>query len=161
MLLRSHRIRRAVFKAASFSLTPSMILFFTFATVAQALPVLSGPNTAERADVMVRTVRAPWVEGTDIRFSRLSADAGLSQTRVSQMMPDNQGFMWFGTQYGLDRYDGHKFRVFTPDPTRTNSLSGGWIYSLFKDRSGNLWIGCKQFLDRFDPSTETFSHYPF
>src|ERR1700739_2713664 len=159
MLLRSHRIRRAVFKAASFSLTPSMILFFTFATVAQALPVLSGPNTAERANVMVRTVRLPWVEGTDIRFSRLSADAGLSQTRVSQMMPDNQGFMWFGTQYGLDRYDGHKFRVFTPAPTRTNSLSGGWIYSLFKDRSGNLWIGCNQFLDRFDPSTETFSHY--
>jgi len=67
--------------------------------------------------------------------------------------------MWFGTQHGLNRYDGYKFRVFTPDPTRANSLSGGWIYSLFKDRSGILWIGCNQFLDRFDPVTETFSHY--
>ncbi|MGB8115034.1 MAG: two-component regulator propeller domain-containing protein, partial [Candidatus Sulfotelmatobacter sp.] len=84
---------------------------------------------------------------------------GLSQTRVLQIVQDDQGFMWFGTQYGLDRYDGYKFRVFTPVPGRVNSLSGAYIYALFKDRAGKLWIGCDQFLDRFDPTTETFTHY--
>jgi ligand-binding sensor domain-containing protein/signal transduction histidine kinase len=67
--------------------------------------------------------------------------------------------MWLGTQYGLDRYDGYKFRVFTPVPGSKNSLSGAYIYSLFKDRAGILWIGCDQFLERFDPTTEKFTHY--
>jgi signal transduction histidine kinase/ligand-binding sensor domain-containing protein len=106
-----------------------------------------------------RTIRVPLIEGNDIRFTRLSTAAGLSQTRVSDIVRDDQGFLWFGTQYGLNRHDGHKFKVFTPNPASVNSLSGGYIYSLFKDRSGMLWIGCDLFLDRFEPATETFSHY--
>jgi signal transduction histidine kinase/ligand-binding sensor domain-containing protein len=67
--------------------------------------------------------------------------------------------MWFGTQYGLDRYDGYEFKVFTHDPSRANSLSCVYVHSLFKDRSGTLWVGCDQFLDKFDRIHETFSHY--
>ena len=67
--------------------------------------------------------------------------------------------MWFGSQYGLNRYDGYKFKVFKHEPGVANSLSGVYIYSLFKDRSGTLWVGCDEFLDRFDPVTETFTHY--
>jgi len=106
-----------------------------------------------------RSVRVPVIDGNDIRFSRLSTAQGLSQTRVAQIVQDDQGFMWFGTQYGLDRYDGYEFRVFTHDPARENSLSCVFIHSLFKDRSGTLWVGCDQFLDRFDSVHETFTHY--
>ena len=67
--------------------------------------------------------------------------------------------MWFGTQYGLNRYDGYKFKVFAREPGRSNSLSGVFVRSLFKDREGTLWVGCDQFLDKFDPVTETFTHY--
>ncbi len=67
--------------------------------------------------------------------------------------------MWFGSQYGLNRYDGYKFKVFKHEPGNRNSLSGVFIYSLFKDRSGSLWIGCEEFLDKFDPVTDTFTHY--
>ncbi len=101
----------------------------------------------------------PLVEGTDIHFRELTNPSGLSQTRVHQIVEDNQGFIWFGTQYGLDRYDGHEFKVFLPDPRNLNSLSCAYIHSLFKDRAGFIWVGCDQFLDRFDPSTETFTHY--
>src|SRR6266566_314227 len=104
--------------------------------------------------------RLPMIEGKGIRFSRISTAEGLSQTRVAQIVQDDRGFMWFGTQYGLNRYDGYKFRVFVNDPQRPNSLGGTWIYALFKDRSGMLWIGCDQSLDRFDPTTEEFTHYP-
>ena len=116
-------------------------------------------NAVRQANVNPHTVKLPLVDGDDIRFSRLSTTAGLSQTRVAQIVQDDQGFMWFGTQYGLNRYDGHKFKVFTPDPSRVNSLSGAYIYALFKDRSGMFWIGCDQYLDRFDPTTERFTHY--
>jgi signal transduction histidine kinase/ligand-binding sensor domain-containing protein len=107
----------------------------------------------------LRSVRMPAIDGDDIRFSRLSTAQGLSQTQVAQIVQDDQGFMWFGTQYGLDRYDGYEFRVFTHDPARENSLSCVFIHSLFKDRSGTLWVGCDQFLDRFDSVHETFTHY--
>lgn len=97
--------------------------------------------------------------GDDIRFNQLSTSDGLSQTRVSQIVQDSRGFMWFGTQYGLNRYDGYEFKVFTPSPSQKNNLSGPYIYSLFNDRSGMLWIGCGQYLDRLDPTTESFTHY--
>jgi ligand-binding sensor domain-containing protein len=99
------------------------------------------------------------INGKDIRFSRLSVEAGLSQTRVDQIVQDDQGFMWFGSQYGLNRYDGYRFKVFKHEPGQTNSLGGVEIYSLFKDRSGSLWVGCEESLDKFDPVTETFTHY--
>src|SRR5213594_540149 len=113
-----------------------------------------------QASVDPRTVRLPVIDGTDIRFARFSTADGLSQTRVAQIVQDDQGFMWFGTQYGLNRYDGYNFRVFVHDPTNPNSLSGVFISALFKDRAGALWVGCGQFLDRFEPATETFTRYP-
>src|SRR5712691_11183533 len=82
-------------------------------------------DVVTQANVSARAMRVPVVPGGDIIFRELSNVRGLSQTRVLQIVQDDQGFMWFGTQYGLDRYDGHKFRVFTPDPGRVNSLSGG------------------------------------
>jgi len=106
-----------------------------------------------------RMIRISITEGDDIRFSQVPTGAGLSQTRVAQIVQDDRGFMWFGTQYGLDRYDGYEFKVFAPDASQRNSLSGAYIYSLFKDRSGIIWIGCDQYLDHLDPTTETFTHY--
>jgi PAS domain S-box-containing protein len=104
-------------------------------------------------------VRLPVIDEQDIRFKRLSTLDGLSQTKVSSIVQDDQGFLWFGTQYGLNRYDGYKFKLFKHDPGRPDSLSGVSIYALFKDRSGKIWIANDQFLDRFDPTTETFTHY--
>ena len=104
-------------------------------------------------------VKIPVSDQNDIRFMRLTTAEGLSQTKVSQIVQDNQGFMWFGTQYGLDRYDGYNFKLFVHDPKDANSLSGASISGLFKDRNGALWIGCDQFLDRLDPATEKFTRF--
>jgi ligand-binding sensor domain-containing protein len=121
------------------------------------LPV--NPGVVPQAHVDPHTIPLPVVEGKGVRFTRLSTEDGLSQTKVDHIVQDDQGFMWFGSQYGLNRYDGYKFKVFKHEPGNPNSLSGVYIYSLFKDRSGSLWIGCNEFLDKFDPVTETFSHY--
>ena len=109
--------------------------------------------------VATEVVNIPVVEGGSARFTRVSTAEGLSQIRVSQIVQDDRGFIWFGTQYGIDRYDGYEFKVFVHEPGRVNSLAGAYIYSLYKDRSGMLWIGCNRILDRFDPRTETFTHY--
>jgi len=109
--------------------------------------------------VAAQVANIPVVEGGSARFTRVSTADGLSQSRVSQIVQDDRGFIWFGTQYGLDRYDGYEFKVFVHEPGRVNSLAGAFVNSLFKDRSGMLWIGCNRTLDRFDPRTETFTHY--
>lgn len=106
------------------------------------------------------TVRLPIVEAIDSHFVRLSTTQGLSQIKVDQIVQDDKGFIWFGTRYGLYRYDGYSFKVFVHDPKNPNSLDGVVVNALFKDRDGALWVGCEQSLNKFDPTTETFKRYP-
>src|SRR6266851_2821851 len=137
----------------------SLAVLFSTLAKAQGGSSSNTPGAVAQASVSARAIRMPVVSGSDINFRELTNVTGLSQTRVLQIVQDDKGFMWFGTQYGLDRYDGYEFRVFTPVPGRVNSLSGAYIYSLFKDKAGMLWVGCDQSLDRFDPATEKFTHY--
>jgi ligand-binding sensor domain-containing protein/signal transduction histidine kinase len=122
-------------------------------------PASAAPNHPPQVAEDSSTIRLPMIEGDDIPFLRLSGAEGLSQHRVTQIVQDNQGFMWFGTQYGLNRYDGYQFKVFKNDPGKPDSFCGVLVTVLYKDRSGALWAGCEDRLDRFDPTTETFIHY--
>jgi hypothetical protein len=75
------------------------------------------PHYAElQVSIAPKPVRLPIVDATDNRFLRLSTAEGVSQTKVDQIVQDNEGFMWFGTRYGLYRYDGYAFKVFVRDP---------------------------------------------
>jgi ligand-binding sensor domain-containing protein/signal transduction histidine kinase len=135
-----------------------VLFFFGLPGAAQ---VSSGPDPGgvPQARFSPDPVRVNLIEGDDVRFLRLSGVEGLSQNRVTQIVQDDQGFMWLATQQGVDRYDGYQFRMFKNDPRQANSLCGVFMLALFKDRSGTLWMGCEHGLDRFDPSTETFVHY--
>jgi ligand-binding sensor domain-containing protein/signal transduction histidine kinase len=106
-----------------------------------------------------RPIRLPLIEGKDIRFTHLSTEQGLSQSRVDHMLQDRRGFIWIGTYNGLNRYDGYRFRTYKPDPNNPNSLGGTFVSALFEDRSGILWIGTDQGLNRFDPVTERFTQF--
>ena len=86
---------------------------------------LSTPAGAEpEAVVDTETVRLPVRDGKGIRFAALSTAVELYQTRVPQIARDDRGFMWFGTQYGLNQYDGYKFRAIVRDPRNPKSRSG-------------------------------------
>lgn len=74
-------------------------------------------------------------------FDHLSLRHGLSQSSVSCIVQDSLGFMWFGTQDGLNRFDGYHFQVFKHDNTDTNTISNNWIHTLLFDRNGSLWVG--------------------
>jgi len=68
--------------------------------------------------------------------------------------------MWFGTEDGLNKYDGYNFTVYKHDPEDPNSLAGNWIQALFEDDSGTLWIGNGEGgLSRFDRTVDQFTHY--
>ena len=136
------------------------LCLFSAAVPCPAAKDLQNASTAPQAEENPEVMRLAVIDGNDIRFTHISTKQGLSQTRVPSAVKDDQGFMWFGTQYGLNRYDGNNFRLFVHDPRNPNSFSGVYITALFKDRDGRLWIGCEQFLERFEPRTESFTRYP-
>ncbi len=82
-------------------------------------------------------------------FSNYSINDGLSQSVVNCIFQDSQGYIWIGTQSGLNRFDGENFVVYNYNPTDTNSISSNWIYSIAEDFNGNLWIGAKGGLNKY------------
>jgi ligand-binding sensor domain-containing protein/signal transduction histidine kinase len=133
---------------------------FLFVAVVLHCSALGAPTQSSGSSRLNAPLTFPMEEGEGIRFSKLPSTAELSQTRVSNILQDDQGFIWFGTQDGLNRFDGYTCRVFRHNPQRPDSLGGAYIHALFEDRSGFLWVGSDQSLDRFDPATESFIHYP-
>lgn len=91
-------------------------------------------------------------------FERLGIEQGLSQGTVTAITQDAQGFLWIGTQAGLNRYDGYGFRSFGPTPGEPGALSDGYINALLTASNGSIWIGTDSGgLNRFDPMTGRFS----
>jgi len=91
------------------------------------------------------------------KFSHLTAEDGLSQSVVNCIYQDARGFMWFGTQDGLNKYDGYNFIIFKHDPQDLNSISNNYINSLYEDAEGILWIGTNGGgLNTYDRNTNTF-----
>jgi len=95
-----------------------------------------------------------------LRFDHLNIEQGMSQSSVHIIFQDSRGFLWMGTQDGLNRYDGYTFKIYKPDPDVPSSLSDRWITSILEDADGFLWIGTRQGgLNRFDPRLEKFSQF--
>src|SRR5882724_9609104 len=96
------------------------------------------------------------------RFDRLGTAQGLSHSNATCILQDNQGFMWFGTQDGLNRYDGYSFSIYRNDPKEPMSLSDGHIKSIFKDPEGTMWIATSEGgLERLDREKDRFRHYRY
>ncbi len=78
---------------------------------------------------------------TPMHFARLGADLGLSAGGVMSILQDRQGFLWLGTEDGLDRYDGYELRHHVRDRARNDTLPNNWVSGLAEDFEGTLWIG--------------------
>ena len=95
-----------------------------------------------------------------IYFDHLTIEEGLSQNDINCILQDHKGFMWFGTNDGLNRFDGYEFDIFKPDPGNSNSISSNLILSLAEDSLSRLWIGTVGAgLSCLDPHSNSFFHY--
>jgi len=94
---------------------------------------------------------------SSIQFEHISTDAGLSQVSGNCIVRDDTGFMWFGTQIGLNRYNGYDFTVYMNDPRNPEGLSDSWAQCVLVDSAGIMWVGTQAGgLNRFDPEYERF-----
>jgi signal transduction histidine kinase/ligand-binding sensor domain-containing protein len=147
--------RRTVALAAFALLVP-------YASSALAEQGINAAGTVRQVRVDPNVVRIAVTDGHDLRFLRLTRAQGVLQARVSNIVQDNRGFLWFATQYGLNRYDGYSFRLFTHVNGDPRSLNDSYVRVLFKDRDGSLWaapLASTGIVNRYDPTTETFTRY--
>jgi ligand-binding sensor domain-containing protein len=95
-----------------------------------------------------------------VRFEHLSVEDGLAHSEVFAIAQDHMGFLWFGTQNGLSKYDGYVFKTYRHDPDDEGSLRDNFIESLFVDSEGTLWVGTQDgWLERFNRAEDSFTHY--
>jgi PAS domain S-box-containing protein len=99
------------------------------------------------------------VFGQPVKVENISPENGLSHSWVSSILQDKEGFMWFGTWNGLNRYDGYDFTIFKPSQDDSNSISSNVIRVLCEDNAGNLWIGTENGLNWYDPNGENFVRF--
>ncbi len=120
------------------------LLFFTFASIFQLLLFSAGNAFADDSTV---------------RVDLYDIEAGLSQSAVSALLLDSYGFLWVGTQDGLNRFDGYTFKHYRNNPLDKATLSNNNINSICEDNDKNLWIGTWNGLSYYDRSTDTFKNY--
>jgi len=95
----------------------------------------------------------------NIKFTHLSVEQGLSQGNVRCMHQDKLGFIWFGTEDGLNLYNGYEFTIFRNDENDSTSLSNNNIHSIEEDDNGNIWIGTQSGLNRYDRKRNVFERF--
>lgn len=110
------------------------------------------------AAVFVLTLTAPAWAGAprSLHFQHIGLEEGLPQESVLAILQDRTGFMWFGTQAGLARFDGYRHRVFRNDPNDPTSLPDNYVQAAFEDGKGRLWFGTRGGLVRFDAARQNF-----
>ena len=114
--------------------------------------MLGSPATAANSDS----------QSHPMRFDRLSLDDGLSQSTVISILQDSRGLMWFGTENGLNSYNGYEFEQFLRERGNPQALSNDFVYDVEEDSDGNLWIatngGGLARMDRKTRKFESFRH---
>jgi signal transduction histidine kinase/ligand-binding sensor domain-containing protein len=105
-------------------------------------------------------IKSSWAQVSEMVFQKISLKDGLSHNNVYAILQDDLGFMWFGTQDGLNRYDGYKFIIYRHDSKNPNSLATGNFGKLTQDSNGIFWFGTYGGgLNRYDPKTNQFTNY--
>ncbi len=114
--------------------------------LAACLVVLKGPLAAQDRE--------------NAHFTRISINEGLTQAAIKAILQDHHGFIWVGTEEGLNRYDGAGFLNFYHEPENPTTLPHNWVSCLLEDANQNLWIGTLGGgIARFDETSQSFISY--
>jgi len=94
-----------------------------------------------------------------IPFKHISVADGLSVSNVNCFLHDSKGFMWFGTENGLNKYDGYNFTVYKNNREDSSSIGSNLVNDIIEDKNSNLWIATYQGLSIYDRRKNTFFNY--
>jgi len=92
-----------------------------------------------------------------VRFQQITINDGLSLSSVYTIYQDSKGFIWFGTEDGLNKYDGQSITVYGATTDQHNILANKWVELVFEDKSGMIWLGSRGGLTKYNPRTGVFT----
>ncbi len=101
-------------------------------------------------------VAGNFIKAQNERFWHLSVEQGLSNTNVTAIFQDSDGFMWFGTNDGLNKYNGYEMKVYRKNLRDTLGLLSNQINSIVEDKKGNLWVGTNVGLVKYNKALDRF-----
>lgn len=99
-------------------------------------------------------------EGSGYLFTQFKRKEGLASDRVFHVTQDKKGFIWIGTDNGLQRYDGHRFITIRHNPALKNGLPADGVALVYCDKKGRLWLSVGRKVGIYDPSANTFTDVP-
>lgn len=105
---------------------------------------------------LLLTMAAGTTRAQRLSFRQLTVEDGLSQSAVMSITRDSRGFMWYGTRYGLNRYDGVRFKVYKSTPGDKTTIPDNIVNALLTDYEGTLWVGTSAGLCRYNDRTDAF-----
>ncbi len=108
--------------------------------------------------ILVMGLQYSLAQQPKITFEHFQIEQGVPPN-VPCILQDRTGYIWFGTFFGLYRYDGYSILSYRPDNSDTTNITNAEVAALCDDKEGNIWIGHSIGLDRFNPSTQRFTHY--
>jgi len=98
---------------------------------------------------------------TDIKFTHISVNEGLSHLVANFVNQDESGFIWIGTHDGLNRYDGHKFKTYYNIPDNSNSLSDNIVNCFLQEDKDVIWIGTDEGINKFNPLINSVERFVY
>jgi len=125
----------------------------------RSLPALAAAGMALCLTAQAADRAGPFPTGSTPHFRHIATEDGLANSDVHALLQDATGYMWIGTDNGLQRYDGYRFVTWLHDPRDSASLAQNIITALAFAPDGKLWIGTQSAgLDVFDPNGSSFAH---
>jgi ligand-binding sensor domain-containing protein/signal transduction histidine kinase/DNA-binding response OmpR family regulator len=113
-------------------------------------------NTGAALLFLLVLLSLPPARSQNLAFDYLNFENGLSQNSVFAIQQDSLGFLWFGTRFGLNRYDGRNFKIYRHEQGNSASISDEFTTVIFCDSRKNLWVGTHHGLNKYDPEKDVF-----
>ena len=130
------------------------------------LSITTSTTAFSANEIIVDKLKSPAISSTLVesndnllKSSQLSTQNGLSNSNVFDITQDNQGFIWFATEDGLNRFDGKNFVTYRHNANNKNSIANNLIRKIFYDSEHTLWIGTQNGLSRYNRELDNFDNF--
>ena len=108
--------------------------------------------------VVTSVVDKSYANLDNLTFNNMNIEKGISQSTVEVLFQDSKGYIWLGTNDGLNRYNGYEYKIYNYEENQ-NSISHNGITDIAEDKDGNIWVGTVQGINKLNPYTEEIINY--
>ena len=99
-----------------------------------------------------------YAQSKNLIFNNINIEQGISQSTIEDIFQDSEGYIWLGTNDGLNRYNGYEFKNYNYEEYQ-NSISHNGITDITEDKYGNIWVNTVSGVNKINKKTEKISNY--